>query len=244
VQNLSKNKIKWIRSLHQKKFRDELDLFIVEGDKMVQEAIQLQPALIECLCLTEESSLSIPEGLLALSFQCSLIDLKSISTLKTPNKSLIVLKKIKRDIQKSPFYLVLDQIQDPGNLGTIIRIADWYGINQIICSKSTVDIYNPKVVQATMGAIYRIPVHYLDLEKFIPETQLPVYGALLEGKNIYKEVLSPQGVLVLGNEGNGISPSIQKLITNPITIPRFGQAESLNVSIATGILISEFFRTS
>jgi RNA methyltransferase, TrmH family len=244
VQNLSKNKIKWIRSFHQKKFRDEFDLFLVEGDKMVQEAIDLHPKLIACLCYTESSSLSIPETLSDLSYICSDNDLKSISCLKTPNKSLILLKKFSQDIQQASFYLVLDQIQDPGNLGTIIRIADWYGIQQIICSHSTVDVYNPKVVQATMGGIFRIAVQYCDLDQFIPQTQLPVYGALLEGVNIYEQTLKPEGILIVGNEGNGISPSIQQLITNPITIPRFGQAESLNVSIATGILISEFFRNS
>ncbi len=140
------------------------------------------------------------------------------------------------------FHLALDEIQDPGNLGTIIRLADWFGVKNIVCSRNTADCFNPKVVQATMGSLFRVNIVYEDLKTFIEAKNLPVFGAFLEGKSIYKSSLSPKGILVLGNEGKGISSEIEKCITQKITIPRFGEAESLNVSVATGILLSEFFR--
>ena len=241
MQSLSKNKIKWIRSLQLKKNRDELGLFIVEGEKMVQEAIENFSQQIDFLVVTKFSSIKTDD----VSFEMAIDtdeELKSISTLKNPNKSLVVLKlPAKRRIETS-FRIALDGIQDPGNLGTILRLADWFDVKEIICSKETVDVYNPKVVQASMGAIFRIKVTYCDLEDYLKKSKETIFGALLEGQNIYKKSVEPKGILVLGNEGNGISEKIIPLITEPITIPRFGQAESLNVSVATGILLSEFFR--
>ena len=241
MQSLSKNKIKWIRSLQLKKNRDELGLFIVEGEKMVQEAIENFSQQIDFLVVTKFSSIKTDD----VSFEMAIAtdeELKSISTLKNPNKSLVVLKlPAKRRIETS-FRIALDGIQDPGNMGTILRLADWFNVKEIICSKETVDIYNPKVVQSSMGAIFRINVIYCDLADYLSKTKEPIFGALLEGQNIYKKSVEPKGILVLGNEGNGISDKIIPLITEPITIPRFGQAESLNVSVATGILLSEFFR--
>lgn len=140
--------------------------------------------------------------------------------------------------------IALDSVQDPGNMGTILRLADWFGVQKVICSKTTVDIYNPKVIQATMGAFLRIQVEYLDLKEFFATTDLPVYGALLEGKNVYAQPLKPHGILLMGNEGNGISDELKPFISQPLTIPKKGQTESLNVSIATSILLSEFFRTT
>lgn len=241
MQGLSKNKIKWIRSLQLKKNRDELNLFVVEGDKMVNEALESCKENIEFLCFTKSSDLND----LQLPFEAVLItddELKSISSLKTPNKSLVILKKTTSKDTISDFSIALDSIQDPGNMGTILRLADWFGVQKIWCSKETVDCYNPKVVQASMGAIFRINVEYCDLAQFLSTTSETVFGALLEGESIYKKKVHPKGILVLGNEGNGISQQILPFINEPITIPRFGKAESLNVSVATGILLSEFFR--
>ena len=241
MQSLSKNKIKWIRSLQLKKNRDELGLFIVEGEKMVQEAIENFSQQIDFLVVTKFSSIKTDD----VSFEMAIAtdeELKSISTLKNPNKSLVVLKlPAKRRIETS-FRIALDGIQDPGNMGTILRLADWFDVKEIICSKDTVDIYNPKVVQASMGAIFRINVLYCDLPGYLSKTKEPIFGALLEGENIYKKTVQPKGILILGNEGNGISKDVISLVNQPITIPRFGKAESLNVSVAAGILLSEFFR--
>ncbi|MBI1835771.1 MAG: RNA methyltransferase [Flavobacteriia bacterium] len=208
---------------------------------MISELITFYPDLIEFICATKDSIVSerFPTFLSAIA---SDEDLKSISSMKNPNKSLAIVKKPILQNSESAFKIVLDDIQDPGNMGTILRLADWFDVKEIICSKETVDIYNPKVVQASMGAIFRIPVKYCNLEEYLEIQKGKIFGALLKGKNIYTENLTPNGHLILGNEGNGISERIQKYITHPITIPRFGLAESLNVSIATGILLSEFYR--
>ena len=143
---------------------------------------------------------------------------------------------------KNKFSLVLDGIQDPGNMGTIIRTADWFGITDIICSEDTVDVYNPKVVQATMGSMARVNVHYTDLMPVLSTADVPIYGALLNGDNIYDTTFGTEGLIVMGNEGNGLRPEVIKLVTKAITIPRFGGAESLNVAIATAIFCSEINR--
>jgi TrmH family RNA methyltransferase len=241
VSDLSKNKIKWIRSLHQKKHRDELGLFIVEGDKMVQEALKYSRDSIELLAHLVDFETEEFQGE---TFQVTQKELEQISTLKTPNKAFAILRQNKTNnpISRDKLIIALDGIQDPGNLGTIMRIADWYGISDIICSTNTVDCYNPKVVQASMGAIFRVKIHYLELEDWLRNCSLPIYGALLEGNNVYDETLVENGILLMGNEGNGISKSLLPLITNAISIPRIGEAESLNVSVATAILVSEFKR--
>jgi TrmH family RNA methyltransferase len=245
VSGLSKNKIKWIRSLHQKKYRDELGLFLVEGEKMVLEAIEFFPQFIDFIGHTSDFNFQVNDNSIE-RIEISNTELEQISTLKTPNKALAILKKpvFKLPETTETLILGLDSIQDPGNLGTIMRIADWYGIKDIVCSSATVDCFNPKVVQASMGAIFRIQVHYTDLKSWLKKQNKSVYGALLEGENIYTITDLPIGVLLMGNEGKGISPSLMECITHPISIPRFGQAESLNVSVATGILVSEFARKS
>jgi TrmH family RNA methyltransferase len=173
-------------------------------------------------------------------------ELKKITALATPNTCLAVFKiPSEKKIIESGLILALDSIRDPGNLGTILRLCDWFGIGQLICSKETVDIYNPKVVQATMGSIARVNVNYIDLETFINQTQLAVFGTFMNGTNIYKTNLPQEGIIIMGNEANGISREIEKLIKNRLTIPRFGtlqKTESLNVATATAIVLSEFRR--
>ena len=179
----------------------------------------------------------------------SLNDLEKISTLKTP-QDIVALVKIPewpvltQAILKQKFSIVLDGIQDPGNMGTIIRTADWFGIKHIICSEDTVDVYNPKVIQATMGSLSRINVYYIDLQPFLLQINMPAFGALLDGINIYQTNFGDEGLIVMGNEGNGLRPEIVKLVHKAITIPRVGKAESLNVGIATAIFCSEINRKS
>ena len=238
METLSKNKIKWIRSLALKKNREKEALFIIEGEKMVEEIIQLYPDRIEFVISNDESFDKFESV-----FFANDRDFKQISSFKTPNKLIAIVKIIEnKSIISKGLVLMLDGIQDPGNMGTILRSADWFNVKSIICSKTCVDIYNPKVIQASMGAIFRMNVQYKDLAGFIEETKLPVYGALLEGENVYTTTLNPSAILILGNEGNGISDEVQQLIDHPIHIPRFGKSESLNVAVATGILLSEFGR--
>lgn len=238
VETLSKNKIKWIKSLHHKKYRDSEGVFIVEGEKMVSELIEFWFDQIEFIC-TSDKKFEFKGQLLITDDKT----IKEIGSLKTPNKFLAVVKKPQIKSDNAKFILALDGIQDPGNFGTIIRTADWFNVDLIVCSKETVDVYNPKVVQSTMGSIYRVPILYTDLNSYLSNTKLPIYGALLEGENVYQQQLSKEAILVMGNEGYGISDEIIKLIQQKIHIPRFGNAESLNVSIATGILLSEFKKT-
>lgn len=240
---ISKNYIKLIHSLERKKIRDEQGEFVLEGEKIVLEILNWKSDYLVHLFYTEDFKSNISHFDKSKCTEITEKELKTISRLQTPNKVLAIFKKWDLSEVKSDFYLALDGVQDPGNMGTIMRLADWFGIPEIICSKETVDCFNPKVVQATMGAIFRVQVRYVDLETYLPTLNLPVYGALLEGQNVYQTTLSPKGILVLGNEGKGISQPIQKMIDHPISIPRFGEAESLNVSTAGAILLSEFFRT-
>ncbi|MCH2230160.1 MAG: RNA methyltransferase [Crocinitomicaceae bacterium] len=240
MESLSKNKIKWIRSLQKKKNRDAEGLFIIEGEKMVLELIDLWPEYIELLCTSDAN--------FKCSLDCHITDertLKELSLLQNTNRLLAIARKPKLSSKtNAEFIVALDNIQDPGNMGTILRTCDWYNVDKIICSKNTVDIFNAKVIQSSMGSIYRIPVEYRDLGTFLQTSDLPIFGAFLEGENIYKEDLIRKGIIVMGNEGKGISSEIEKLITKAIHIPRFGGAESLNVSIATGIILSEFCRNN
>lgn len=179
--------------------------------------------------------------------EISLDELAKISSLTTPQEVIALIKipewpQLQASVLKNKYALVLDGVQDPGNMGTIIRTADWFGIRHIICSQDSVDVYNPKVVQATMGSLARMNIYYTDLETTIPQLKLPVYGALLNGKNIYHTEFKTEGLVVMGNEGNGIRPAIQKLITTAVTIPGDNMTESLNVAIATAIFCSEIFR--
>ena len=244
---LSKSQISLLKSLHHKKFRTEHGLFLAEGYKSVKEFID-SAYQIEAIYHTP----TIDPNLLKLSRkmnfnQISLSDVEKISTLKTP-QDIIALVKIPEwpvlsaNILQNKFSIVLDGIQDPGNMGTIIRTADWFGIKHIICSDDTVDVYNPKVVQATMGSIAHVSVYYTGLETFLSKIKLPLFGALLEGENIYKTNFGNEGLVIMGNEGNGLRPEIIKMVQHAVTIPRMGNAESLNVGIATAIFCSEINR--
>lgn len=239
---LSKAKQKWIRSLHLKKNREEAGVFVVEGEKSVLEGIEYFSQNLELLVVLDSEKNILPESVAPLTHTISQKELEQISELKTPNKFLAVFKRLSNDLIENERSLVLDGIQDPGNMGTILRLADWYGIKQIICSKDTVDCYNPKVIQASMGAIYRIPVHYIDLIPFLKTTKQPKFGAMLKGTN-YREVnYQANALLIMGNEGKGVRPEIEAFFDVPVTIPRFGEAESLNVATATAILLAEMVK--
>mgnify|MGYP000697333368 CR=1 FL=1 len=239
METLSKNKIKWISSLRLKKNRETERLFIVEGDKMVQEIVELWPQSIKLLCSTHEAYADCEN-----SHIIDERDMKSISNLKTPASSLAVVKMPSLIATKKDLILAIDGVQDPGNMGTILRTADWFGVDEIICSKETVDIFNPKVIQSSMGSLFRIPVKYGNLATMMTEYKLPTFGALLDGENIYESDLPQKALIVMGNEGNGISSEIRKHIDHSLLIPQFGEAESLNVSIATGVILSEFKRSA
>jgi TrmH family RNA methyltransferase len=239
---LSKNQTKLISSLQQKKHRFANQLFFAEGVKVIQELVKSNFEL-EHLYTTNEDFKDVA------SLKRSVIsenELNKISALSTPNTCLAVFKiPLEKKTIESGLVVALDSIRDPGNLGTILRLCDWFGIQQLICSKETVDIYNPKVVQATMGSIARVNVNYVDLDTFITKTKLPVFGTFMDSENIYKTTLPQEGIIVMGNEANGISENIEKLITKRLTIPRFGDlqiTESLNVATATAIILSEFRR--
>jgi RNA methyltransferase, TrmH family len=237
---LSKSQIKLITSLKQKKYRQQNGLFVVEGDKTIKELLQSSWQLY-ALYTTETFNIDAKvENLITET------ELKRISFLTTPNKALAVFKiPTEKPIKKEGLIVALDDVRDPGNLGTIIRLCDWFGIKSLVCSNATTDCFNPKVIQATMGSITRVNINYVDLINFLNETKMPIYGAFMEGENVYQTNLKDEGVLVMGNEANGISKSIEAIITNKISIPRFGDlqaAESLNVATATSILLSEFKR--
>lgn len=239
---LSKNQIKNISQLKQKKFRESEKQFIAEGVKVIQELVDSSLKLIQ-IYATEFINFGVDSNLVTLISES---DLKKISALTNSNTCLAVFEIPK--LQKptaNGLKLVLDDVRDPGNLGTIIRLCDWFGIVDLICSETTVDVYNPKVVQATMGSLTRVNVHYLDLKKYIQECELPIYGTFMDGDNIYNEKLESEGIIVMGNEANGISSEIEKLVNKRISIPRFGDlqaTESLNVATATAIVLSEFRR--
>lgn len=245
---LTKAQVKWVRSLQQKKVRDQLGLFIAEGDKCVND---LATAFDMQMLITSDNATTT--------------EIEQMSSLRTPQGTIAVFKK-RNDLSldtlcttiqdmDDPLLLALDGIQDPGNLGTIIRTCDWFGIKHIICSAQTADCYNPKVVQATMGALARVNIHYTNnLAEIITTLQhnaFPIYGTLLEGRNMYSPESIPtkkKGVIVMGNEGNGLSDTIREIVTHPLRIPAYceetGQetSESLNVGIATAIVLAEFRR--
>jgi TrmH family RNA methyltransferase len=239
---LSKNQIKLITSLHQKKQRISHQLFFAEGIKVIQELIESKFDLVH-LFTTQNDFQEVSNDKKVIITES---ELKKITALATPNTCLAVFKiPNEKTILETGLILALDSIRDPGNLGTILRLCDWFGIEQIICSKETVDIYNPKVVQATMGSIARVNLSYIDLKAFINQTQLPVFGTFMDGTTIYKTELPQKGIIIMGNEANGISPEIEKLVQNRLSIPRFGtlqKTESLNVATATAIVLSEFRR--
>ena len=237
---ISKNQMKYVRQLELKKFRRREGCFVAEGPKVVGDLIRsghrprqlfaTMPEWTDAQIVTDD-------------------ELRKLSFLQHPQQVLAVfpLPAPADDVPPTPasLCLALDGIQDPGNLGTIIRIADWFGIDTIYCSEDTVDAWSPKVVQATMGSIARVRMVYTDLVALLRSTILPVYGTLLDGTDIYHETLTQDGIIVMGNEGNGISPEVRELVTRRLLIPPFRRgdtAESLNVAIATAITCSEFRR--
>ena len=241
-EHLSKNQIKWVRSLQQKKQRDAEGVFVAEGRKCVEE---LRNAFELVLMVTPDNATEV--------------EIAQMSNLRTPQGVIGVFRRRSdeakgesREARGEELIVALDGVQDPGNLGTIIRTCDWFGVHDIYCSKDTADCYNPKVVQATMGALARVRVHYINIEEWLTEkrnTGVPIYGTLLEGGNMYADgaiAEKSKGVIIMGSEGNGISAAIRELITHPIRIPSFPEnaetSESLNVGIATAIVLAEFRR--
>jgi TrmH family RNA methyltransferase len=239
---LVKQKVKYIHTLGQKKFRQQDKVFIAEGPKLLKEILETQPAMInEIFALKEwvDENKKIP-GTVSVT-EISQAELEKISQLTTPNKVLAVVKQFepaKKIMAKGKITLALDGIQDPGNLGTIIRIADWFGVEQIVCSKDSADIYNPKVVQATMGSIARVNFFYTDLEEWLSKQKdLRIYATMLEGQDITGMKKINEGIIVFGNESKGISDEILQLANVRITIPKKGKAESLNAAVAAGIVL-------
>lgn len=240
---ISKNQIKFIKQLDQKKYRKRENVFVAEGHKVVGDLLSCG---FEPHTIFATNQWKAPRDI---AFQEVTDDeLRKISFLQHPQQVLAIfhMPAASPATIQDQLVLALDGVQDPGNLGTIIRIADWFGISDIFCSADTADVWNPKVIQATMGSIARVRIAYTDLVALIKEAQVPVYGTLLDGDNIYQQTLSQNGIIVMGNEGNGISPEIRQLITNKLLIPDFNtgdsHAESLNVAIATAITCSEFRR--
>ena len=236
---LSANQKKFVNSLKQKKFRNQHNCFVVEGFKMVEELLLSNFETETIFALSDWATHHLNLKVEVISEN----ELNSISSLITPNKVIAIVKqkeKIISDLSQS-LSIVLDDIQDPGNFGTIIRTADWFGITNIICSENCVDVYNPKVIQATMGSLFRANVFYTNLTTFFSKNQnLTVYGALLNGENVSQKKLKSKGsILLMGNESKGISKNLIPFVTEKITIPKFGKAESLNVATATAILCFE-----
>lgn len=248
---LSKNKIKYIRSLELKKNRKEEGVFVAEGHKLVGDLLGYFPCrllLATSEWLNKHVSIKSDEII-----EVTSEELSKASLLKTPQDVLAVFEQPNYDFNseviKDSLCIALDDIQDPGNLGTIIRLADWFGIEHIFCSQGTVDVYNPKVVQATMGALARIKVHYCNLPNLVASLKdIPVYGTFLDGNNMYDEILTPNGLIIMGNEGNGVSKEVSQLINKRLYIPNFPTtretSESLNVAIATAVVCAEFRRRS
>ena len=239
--HLSKAQIKWVRQLQQKKFRDAEGLFVAEGEKCVND---LKAAFELVLLVTPDNATTM--------------EIEQMSSLRTPQG---VIGVFKRRLAMGDgvlaigdgLWVALDGVQDPGNLGTIIRTCDWFGIHHILCSRETADCYNPKVVQATMGALARVQLHYVDdlpgILRQHKDKGCPIYGTLLDGQNMYEPTAIPdkdKGIIIMGNEGNGISPAVRELVTHPLFIPSYPAdmptSESLNVSIATAIILAEYRR--
>ena len=250
---LSKAKIKFIQSLEHKKKRKEENLFVAEGPKVVGDLLPYFACRL--LIATPEWLHTHRPSNAAETIEVSDEELRKASFLKTPQEVLAVFEMpstpLPSDLALHELCLALDDVQDPGNLGTIIRLADWFGIRHIICSKGTTDAFSPKTVQASMGAVARVAVHYTDLPEYLGAIrhntpQVPIYGTFLEGNNIYNEPLSANGIIIMGNEGNGISHTVGDCVTHKLLIPNYPEgcvtSESLNVAIATAITCSEFRR--
>ncbi len=254
---VSKNKTNLIRSLRKKKARDDEKAFVIEGDKIVKEFL-LANVPLKILIAKPEFISALPSELkqrIEVIESVGYEELKQLSSMTTPHNAMAIVPifsyRFKTDNLLKGFTVALDFVQDPGNLGTIIRGAAWFGIKDIICSADCVDVYNPKVIQATMGAILNVRVHYLDLKELLKkasETGIPVFGTLLEGESIYNHPPVKSGIILLGNESQGISEELKPFITQKLMIPRFTKAvhgiESLNVGMAASVIFSEFLRKS
>ena len=245
---ISKAKIKQIQLLEKKKFRDESKLFVAEGNKLVAEMIpffECEWLLARTIWMATQGNIPAKELIIA-----DEDDIRKISLLKNPQDVLAVFRYPSyriEDIKPSDeLVLALDCIQDPGNLGTMIRLADWFGIEHIVCSLDTADAFGPKSVQASMGALTRVKIHYSNLEDFLSKQNVPLYGTFLDGDNIYAETLSSNGIIIIGNEGNGIRPTVESLINKRLYIPNFPptrqRPDSLNAAIAAAIICAEFRR--
>ena len=238
---VTKSELKYIQSLSDKKVRLETGCFIAEGVKLVGEMIAAGYPFKAVYALDSWES---PDATLEVT-RIEAFELEKMSMLQTPNQVLAVamMPQKKETLNLAgPLTIVLDGIQDPGNMGTIIRTADWFGITQIVASEDTVDVYNPKVIGATMGSFMRVSVTYKNLADWMPTIKLPVYGALLEGENVFTIKTPQKGLLVIGSEGKGIRENILDFITHPVTIPKIGEAESLNAGIAAGIIVAQLTR--
>jgi RNA methyltransferase, TrmH family len=250
---LSKSKLKLYRLLQQKKYRDKEGLYIVEGKKMVHDAIKLVPHLITEIICTDQIAKQLPYTVRNITTVTEYSLIEQISSLKTPQETIAILKK---PTQLEPLAetltglcLVLEDINDPGNMGTIIRLADWFGVESIVCSADCVDCYNPKVVQATMGGIFSITLYTTNLVNFLEtalQNNITIYGTTIDGENLFQEKLSLPAMVIMGNESTGISENLKLLLTKKLLIPPFSvhehSSESLNVSTATAITLSEFRR--
>ncbi|MDR0892045.1 MAG: RNA methyltransferase [Mediterranea sp.] len=254
---ISKAKIKYIRSLERKKIRNAEGLFIAEGPKLVGDLLpyfhcRLLAATPEFFEVQERGDKNGIGNKADEVFELSQAELSAASLLQAPQQVIALFEQprytLSADYPEQDLCLALDDVQDPGNLGTIIRLADWFGIRHIVCSQGTVDVYNPKAVQATMGALARVKVHYTALADYIRSLPMetPVFGTFLDGENIYTRKLPTKGLLVMGNEGNGIGPEIEALVNRKLYIPNYPQgettSESLNVAIATAVTCAEFRR--
>lgn len=245
---LSKNKLKYIRSLKEKKYRSESGTFVAEGNKLVTDLLPYMRC--QLLVATPDFLNNLDTSTVEEVIEVNDSELAQASFLQNPQQVLAVFYQPQSNTSiniNRQLVLALDGIQDPGNLGTIVRLADWYGVSHIFCSLDTVDIYNPKVVQATMGALARVKLHYVDLVEFLEKNnKVPVYGTLLDGDDMYEQEITPHGIIVMGNEGNGIRPEIEKCVTRKLYIPNYPKghstSESLNVAIATAIICAEFRR--
>lgn len=250
---LSKHLTNVIQNLEKKKFREKYNLFKVEGEKLVQELLlsdmKIDTLLARPAWMEQNRENIQPYNMI----EVNEIEMGRISNFKSLPEVIalaqIPMKEYNPEEIKNGLSIVLNGIQDPGNIGTILRLSDWFGIRNIFCDHDCANIFNPKSVQASMGAIFRMNAFYLDLVEFIPrfvDQDFPCYGAFLEGENIYRTDLRTKGFIVMGNEGNGISPAIERFVTQKITIPSFAHSpystESLNVGVATGIILSEFKR--
>jgi TrmH family RNA methyltransferase len=242
---MNKNELKYIQSFAHKKHWTEESVFIIEGPKMLEEAIKAH-CVIEKIYATPawEGKLGQVGGDIE---EIDDVLLSRISQLQTPNQVLALVQKNKHQTlydYQNQLTLVLDGIQDPGNFGTIIRTADWFGLTQILVSADTANFYNPKVIQSTMGSCFRVKVQVAELEQVIEKAKQPVIGTLLNGASLYENKLPASGFLVIGNESKGIREGLKTTITHPVSIPSFGGAESLNAAVATGIVLSHWKKGS